>query len=41
MPRFQDFEAGIAATVDWYRANEDWWAPSKDATEEFYTSKGQ
>jgi dTDP-glucose 4,6-dehydratase len=40
-PRFQDFEAGIAATVDWYRANEDWWAPSKDATEEFYASKGQ
>ncbi|WP_457101000.1 dTDP-glucose 4,6-dehydratase [Microbacterium sp. P5_E9] len=40
-PRFQDFEAGIAATIDWYRANEDWWAPAKDATEAFYASKGQ
>lgn len=40
-PRYQDFEAGLAATIDWYRANEDWWAPSKDATEAFYASKGQ
>ena len=22
-----DFEAGLAATVDWYRANEEWWRP--------------
>ena len=40
-PRFQDFEAGLAATIDWYRANEEWWAPAKDATEAFYASKGQ
>ncbi|WP_175989014.1 dTDP-glucose 4,6-dehydratase [Microbacterium tenebrionis] len=40
-PRFADFEAGLAATVDWYRHNESWWAPSKDATEAFYAGKGQ
>ena len=28
-------------TVEWYRDNESWWAPSKDATESFYASKGQ
>ena len=25
----------------WYRENEAWWAPAKDATEAFYASKGQ
>ncbi len=40
-PAYGDFESGLAATIDWYRANEDWWAPSKDATEAFYAGKGQ
>ncbi|MBW9111873.1 dTDP-glucose 4,6-dehydratase [Microbacterium ureisolvens] len=40
-PAYRDFEAGLAATIDWYRANEDWWAPAKDATEAFYATKGQ
>ncbi len=40
-PRYRDFEAGLAATIDWYRAHEEWWAPAKDATEAFYASKGQ
>ena len=40
-PRFQDFEAGLAATIDWYRANEAWWAASKDGVEAFYATKGQ
>ncbi len=40
-PQYADFEAGLAATIDWYRANEAWWAPAKDATEAFYASKGQ
>jgi dTDP-glucose 4,6-dehydratase len=40
-PQFADFEAGLAATIDWYRENESWWAPSKDATESFYAGKGQ
>jgi dTDP-glucose 4,6-dehydratase len=40
-PAFSDFESGLAATIDWYRANEAWWAPAKDATEAFYAAKGQ
>lgn len=40
-PTYGDFESGLASTIEWYRANEPWWAPSKDATESFYASKGQ
>ncbi|MCS3842104.1 dTDP-glucose 4,6-dehydratase [Microbacterium sp. AK031] len=40
-PRFADFDAGLAATIEWYRDNQAWWAPAKDATEAFYASKGQ
>ncbi len=40
-PAYRDFEAGLRATIDWYREHEDWWAPAKDATEAFYAAKGQ
>ncbi|MFE2771615.1 dTDP-glucose 4,6-dehydratase [Microbacterium resistens] len=40
-PQYADFEAGLADTIQWYRDNEAWWAPAKDATEAFYASKGQ
>lgn len=40
-PTYGDFESGLAATVDWYRENEAWWAPTKDGVEAFYASKGQ
>ena len=40
-PKYSDFEAGLAATIDWYRSNESWWSPAKEATEAFYSSKGQ
>lgn len=40
-PQYADFESGLAATIQWYVDNESWWAPSKDATEAFYASKGQ
>ncbi|WP_197220393.1 MULTISPECIES: dTDP-glucose 4,6-dehydratase [Bacteria] len=40
-PQYADFESGLAATIQWYRDNEEWWAPAKDATEAFYASKGQ
>jgi dTDP-glucose 4,6-dehydratase len=40
-PEYADFESGLAATIQWYRDNETWWAPSKDATEAFYATKGQ
>lgn len=39
-PRYGDFRAGLAATIEWYRHNESWWAPAKEATEAFYASKG-
>ena len=40
-PRYRDFEAGLAATIDWYRANEAWWRPMKQATEAKYAAAGQ
>ena len=40
-PRFRDFEAGLAATIDWYRENEGWWRPQKAATEAKYQLTGQ
>ncbi|MEW1976042.1 dTDP-glucose 4,6-dehydratase [Microbacterium profundi] len=40
-PSYGDFESGLAATIEWYQAHEDWWAPAKDATEAFYAGKGQ
>ncbi len=40
-PSFQDFEQGIAATIDWYRENETWWRPQKAATEAKYREQGQ
>ena len=40
-PKYSNFESGLADTIQWYRDNEAWWAPSKDKTEAFYASKGQ
>lgn len=39
-PRYTDFGTGLAATVDWYRANEAWWRPAKAATEAKYSAAG-
>lgn len=40
-PRHTDFEAGLRATIDWYRNNESWWGPLKDAVEAAYSERGQ
>ena len=40
-PRYSDFEAGLAATVQWYRDNEEWWMPQKRATEAKYAEQGR
>jgi dTDP-glucose 4,6-dehydratase len=40
-PRFADFPTGLVDTVEWYRANEHWWRPSKAATESTYARQGQ
>jgi dTDP-glucose 4,6-dehydratase len=38
VPQYADFEQGLAATVDWYRANEWWWKPQKAQTEARYAA---
>jgi dTDP-glucose 4,6-dehydratase len=40
-PIFSDFEAGLAATIAWYQANEAWWRPQKAETEANYARHGQ
>ncbi len=40
-PRYSDFGEGLAATIEWYRSHEQWWAPAKHATEAFYARLGQ
>lgn len=40
-PRYTTFRDGLAATIDWYRANEAWWRPQKDATEAKYAQLGR
>ncbi|MFV0407347.1 MAG: dTDP-glucose 4,6-dehydratase [Propioniciclava sp.] len=40
-PVYRDFESGLQATIDWYRANEPWWRPMKAATEARYAAQGQ
>lgn len=40
-PKYVDFADGLNATIAWYRDNEAWWRPVKDATEARYASQGQ
>ena len=40
-PQYTQFTDGLAATIDWYRANEAWWRPMKQATEAKYARTGQ
>jgi len=40
-PRYESFRDGLAATIDWYRKNEAWWRPQKDATEAKYAKLGR
>src|SRR5699024_6067663 len=41
MPQSCDLGAGPAATIRWYRENEAWWRPQKDATAAKYRLTGQ
>ena len=36
-----DMRAGLTQTIAWYRDNEAWWRPVKDATEQAYAERGQ
>jgi dTDP-glucose 4,6-dehydratase len=40
-PKYTDFRDGLAATIDWYRENGDWWRPQKGAVEAGYAAQGQ
>ena len=40
-PQRTDFAAGLAETIEWYRENESWWRPAKEATEARYRAQGQ
>ena len=40
-PRYQDIRAGLAQTIDWYTANEQWWRSAKDRTEQNYQRLGR
>lgn len=40
-PKHTDFDDGLRATIDWYRDNESWWRPLKDAAEARYEERGQ
>ncbi|HNY29683.1 MAG TPA: dTDP-glucose 4,6-dehydratase [Fibrobacteria bacterium] len=40
-PRYTAFRDGLKATIDWYKANESWWRPAKDATEKKYAKLGR
>ncbi|WP_312181699.1 dTDP-glucose 4,6-dehydratase [Arthrobacter sp.] len=41
VPAYGRFEEGLEAAVEWYRSNEDWWRPQKQATEAKYQEQGQ
>lgn len=40
-PAHTDFAEGLAETIEWYRENEAWWRPAKEATEAKYAAQGQ
>ena len=40
-PKHTDFEEGLHTTIEWYRNNESWWRPLKDAVEAGYAERGQ
>lgn len=40
-PSYTSFEDGLKATIEWYKNNEAWWKPQKQATEEKYRAQGQ
>lgn len=35
-PKYTNFEEGLSATISWYKDNEEWWKPQKEATEAKY-----
>jgi dTDP-glucose 4,6-dehydratase len=40
-PQYSSFRDGLSATLAWYRENEAWWRPRKEATEAKYARQGR
>lgn len=40
-PKFTNFHEGLKDTIEWYKANQGWWKPQKDTTEDKYKKLGQ
>jgi dTDP-glucose 4,6-dehydratase len=40
-PTYSDFRAGLAQTIEWYTAHQDWWRAGKAETEAKYAELGQ
>jgi dTDP-glucose 4,6-dehydratase len=40
-PKYTDFRDGLKQTIDWYKANGEWWRPQKEATEAKYKELGR
>ena len=39
-PSYRDFAAGLAATIEWYRENTEWWTADKERVEARYLEQG-
>jgi dTDP-glucose 4,6-dehydratase len=40
-PKYTNLREGLQATIDWYKAHEDWWQAEKAKVEAAYAEKGQ
>jgi len=40
-PKYTAFRDGLQATIEWYKENEGWWKPLKEATETKYKELGR
>jgi dTDP-glucose 4,6-dehydratase len=40
-PKYTDFREGLKQTIEWYKNNEAWWKPQKEATEAKYKELGR
>jgi dTDP-glucose 4,6-dehydratase len=40
-PKYTDFRDGLKQTIDWYKANGEWWRPQKEAAEAKYKELGR
>lgn len=40
-PKYENFQAGLTQTIEWYKQNENWWKPQKAATEAKYVGIGR